>query len=353
MYVTPSSLSLTGGSGPRSASSAPRRRGQHRGGGGRRRRRRRIGRARPAQGAPPPAAAAAPTNMTPSGKGGESKDAGSAGLDGPPMQLAPNALATGGWSALPDDGAPARYRHACAVVGARLFVYGGRANSGRLAPDLYQLNLLSGKWSTPSVAGEPPDLRWGHSMSAFRQWCVLFGGHRRRGCLNDTHLLDTEAMEWVVPRVEGALPPPRGNHSAAVVADRLWLFGGDAVNAGALPHTVCRCRSATPPEPSHHVGGGERDRHPRRRAATTRRWRSGRGSCSSAARTRTATCRSTRSRSSTPKPSRGRASPPRASSPPRAPATSRAPCSAAAAAAAAAAARRGSSSSSAATVVGP
>lgn len=78
-----------------------------------------------------------------------------------PMQLAPNALAVGGWSSLADEGAPARYRHACTVVGARLFVFGGRSNSGRLAPDLYQLDLLSGRWSVPVISGESPDLRWG------------------------------------------------------------------------------------------------------------------------------------------------------------------------------------------------
>lgn len=156
----------------------------------------------------------------------------------PPMQLAPNALAVGGWSALAADDAPARYRHACAVVGARLFVYGGRSNSGRLAPDLFQLNLLTGKWSKPQTAGVPPDLRWGHSMSAWRQWLVIFGGHRRRGCLNDTTFFDSEAMAWEVPIIDGALPPPRGNHAAAVVSDRLWLFGGDAANSGVLPQTV-------------------------------------------------------------------------------------------------------------------
>ena len=49
-------------------------------------------------------------------------------------------------------------------------------------------------------------------------------------------------------QVEGALPPPRGNHSAAVVADRLWLFGGDAANAGVLPHTVWSLALAAPTE---------------------------------------------------------------------------------------------------------
>ena len=161
------------------------------------------------------------------------------------MSLTPNALAVGGWSSLSDVDAPARYRHATAVVGARLFVFGGRSNSGRLAPDLHQLNLLTGRWSIPPTGGNPPDLRWGHSMNAYRQWLVIFGGHRRRGCLNDTVLFDTEAMSWEAPNVEGPLPPPRGNHAAAVVADKLWLFGGDANSGGVLQHTVWSLPLAT------------------------------------------------------------------------------------------------------------
>lgn len=92
------------------------------------------------------------------------------------QQLAPTALAVGGWSLLPNESAPARYRHACAVVGARLFVFGGRSNNGRLATDLHQLNMLTGTWSVPEVGGTCPDLRWGHSMNAYRQWVVMFGG---------------------------------------------------------------------------------------------------------------------------------------------------------------------------------
>ena len=175
-----------------------------------------------------------------------------------PLQVVPNALAVGGWTALADNDAPARYRHACAVIGARLFVFGGRSNSGRLAEGLYQLDLLTGEWSAPATTGTPPDLRWGHSMNGFRQWCVIFGGHRRRGCLNDTAFFDTESHAWALPQMStGQLPPPRGNHSAVVVADRLWLFGGDAANAGVLPHAVWALSLADPSDPDHGMSWSE------------------------------------------------------------------------------------------------
>ena len=47
-------------------------------------------------------------------------------------------------------------------VGCRLNILGRPTT-------LMQCNLLTGKWSMPQTLGAPPDLRWGHSMNAFRQ----------------------------------------------------------------------------------------------------------------------------------------------------------------------------------------
>ena len=166
----------------------------------------------------------------------------------------PARVALGGWTALSVEGAPARYRHGCAVVGARLFVWGGRTNSGRLADGLYRLDLLSGRWNEIEISTEqvdistkgnstnqPPELRWGHSMNTYRQWIVIFGGHANRRCLNDVAMLDTEANTWFRPSPSGDLPPPRGSHASCVVSERLWAFGGDWASGG----------DAKPPLPQH------------------------------------------------------------------------------------------------------
>ena len=88
------------------------------------------------------------------------------------------------------------------------------------------------------VRGEGPELRWGHTLNAYRQWLVVFGGHRRRGYLNDTHFFDTEALVWDAPIIIGELPPPRGNHATAIAAHRLWLFGGDFAGASDAPQVT-------------------------------------------------------------------------------------------------------------------
>mmetsp|Transcript_8325 Transcript_8325/g.27524 ORF Transcript_8325/g.27524 Transcript_8325/m.27524 type:complete len:573 (-) Transcript_8325:1508-3226(-) len=111
--------------------------------------------------------------------------------DGQAPQSALRRLTVGGWTRLAEQGAPARYRHACVVVGARLLVYGGRANSGRLAASICVLDLLSGVWSEPTIGGAAPEQRWGHTMCAYRGLAIVFGGHRGRGSLCDTPVLDT------------------------------------------------------------------------------------------------------------------------------------------------------------------
>jgi acyl-CoA-binding protein len=156
-----------------------------------------------------------------------------------PLILAPNGQPSGGWSALPEMGGPARYRHAVAVAGASLFVFGGRSSSGRLASGLQRLDLLTGRWAEAEAGGAPPELRWGHSMDACGKWLVVFGGLRNRACLDDAAALDTEVMVWRALEVEGVRPPARGNHTAAVLsaagAPRLWVFGGDAPASGFAP----------------------------------------------------------------------------------------------------------------------
>ena len=73
-----------------------------------------------------PSSAESPTGGAGDGGRGGGKDA-AAGGDGGDGGGGGAPLAVGGWQALPEAReAPARYRHGCAVVGARLFVFGGR-----------------------------------------------------------------------------------------------------------------------------------------------------------------------------------------------------------------------------------
>nr|APO15848.1 ring-finger protein [Sesuvium portulacastrum] len=181
-----------------------------------------------------------------------------------------------------------RYEHGAAVIGDRMYVYGGNHN-GRYLNDLQVLDLRTWTWSRvevktgvenheaqPSVTsipcaghtlipwenkllsvaghtkdssetiqvrvfdlqtatwsilktyGKPPVSRGGHSVTLVGSSLVIFGGQNaNRTLLNDLHLLDLETMTWDEFDAVGVPPSPRSDHAAAVHAERyLLIFGG-------------------------------------------------------------------------------------------------------------------------------
>ncbi|XP_074312254.1 acyl-CoA-binding domain-containing protein 4-like isoform X1 [Silene latifolia] len=194
------------------------------------------------------------------------------------------------WDAPPISGQrpKPRYEHGAAVLGGKMYVYGGNHN-GRYLNDLQALDLRAWTWSrvevkagaeTPemqssvasipcaghalipwenkllSVAGhtkdpsetiqvrvfdlqtstweilktygKPPVSRGGHSVTLVGSSLVIFGGQNaNRSLLNDLHLLDLETMTWDEFEAAGVPPSPRSDHTAAVHAGRyLLIFGG-------------------------------------------------------------------------------------------------------------------------------
>ncbi|XP_057550880.1 acyl-CoA-binding domain-containing protein 4-like isoform X1 [Amaranthus tricolor] len=180
-----------------------------------------------------------------------------------------------------------RYEHGAAVIGEKMYVYGGNHN-GRYLNDLQVLDLRSCTWSRVEVKtgaetsgettissipcaghtlvpwgnkllsvaghtkdpletiqvrtfdiqtstwsilktyGKPPVSRGGHSVTLVGSSLVIFGGQNaNRTLLNDLHLLDLETMTWDEFDAVGVPPSPRSDHAAAVHAERyLLIFGG-------------------------------------------------------------------------------------------------------------------------------
>lgn len=170
-----------------------------------------------------------------------------------------------------------RGAHAAALVGRKLYVFGGYGGEGFARQDfndLHALDLETWEWklvhpgnsksrgvhaptspstslslppSAPagpydtaaSTSGYVPEARSGHSLVAVQHQLVLAGGWNAMTQFDDLHIFDTRAVTWT--RIETASGPecwgpPRWNHTAvAVVAVPHWkmfVFGG---NNGELP----------------------------------------------------------------------------------------------------------------------
>jgi len=170
-----------------------------------------------------------------------------------------------------------RRGHSCAVVGHKIWLFGGATGYSSFQNDVHVLDTRARTWTSyPSsaFAGTTPAPRAWHSCvavggdpsaapSSSRRsssessgYLLLFGGAGPRASFfNDLHLLDTKAMRWYAlvqsseqteARIDAAmanggsggaaaiakLPPPddmpgpRASHSACMIGSRLYIHGG-------------------------------------------------------------------------------------------------------------------------------
>ncbi|KAI5083071.1 hypothetical protein GOP47_0002814 [Adiantum capillus-veneris] len=75
-----------------------------------------------------------------------------------------------------------------------------------------------------------PASRCYHTMTAFGNKLVMFGGIQDNKPLNDVHIFDTISRLWVFPEVLGSPPAPRYGHSAVLLdEERILVFGGHSI----------------------------------------------------------------------------------------------------------------------------
>ena len=150
---------------------------------------------------------------------------------------------------------PGRVGHTATVVGAGLFVFGGREN-GRCTNAVARLELQailagdgSGKWALLEPGGKAPRPRcdhvaWGHGDTHLFIHGGEGGGDGERGhtavgfaarakaaprvrrqCFDDLFCLNVHTAVWSLV-VSGLAPLPRKLHSAVVVGGTVVVFGG-------------------------------------------------------------------------------------------------------------------------------
>ena len=88
-------------------------------------------------------------------------------------------------------------------------------------------------WYPPTVSGQIPSGRSGHSASVFEDTSelVVFGGVKNGKWLNSASVLDTNRWRWSTIRAIGVAPPHRSYHSSTAIKNadstRLVIFGGN------------------------------------------------------------------------------------------------------------------------------
>ncbi|KAI3948825.1 hypothetical protein MKX01_022239 [Papaver californicum] len=118
-----------------------------------------------------------------------------------------------------------RHRHAAAVVGSNIYVFGG-LNNETIYSTMHVLDVEKLQWSEVSIQGELPSARHSHSMVSNGFHLFMFGGYDGEKALGDLYSFDTKTCTWMKKKTAGRTPSPRFSHSMFVYKHFLGIVGG-------------------------------------------------------------------------------------------------------------------------------
>ncbi|XP_063300283.1 kelch domain-containing protein 3 [Pelobates fuscus] len=127
-----------------------------------------------------------------------------------------------------------RYGHTAVLIDDVIYIWGGRNDTEGACNVLYTFHTATLQWATPSVSGQIPGARDGHSACVLDRTMYIFGGYEQLAdCFsNDIHKLDTKSMCWSLVNARGSPARWRDFHSATVIGRRMFVFGGRADRSG-------------------------------------------------------------------------------------------------------------------------
>jgi len=135
------------------------------------------------------------------------------------------------------DKVPAFSRHSSALVGSKIYVFGGFDGHGTNF-DLSIFDPYARTWTNVSksqVKGIAPPSRTNHASAAVGKNLYIFGGNNnneqgRYQVLDDLCVLNTQTLTWIRPKVSGDIPCARSGHTLTAIGKNLYLFGGGVWN---------------------------------------------------------------------------------------------------------------------------
>ena len=133
-----------------------------------------------------------------------------------------------------------REGHSAALIGTKLWVYGGVGKVGRSyvsLTDLAYFDVTTSTWHDPAVQMQATDLapsaRSLHAALTLGSRLLILGGWitPQRTPLPDVAILDAETFSWSRPLPSGTPPPARYGQSLTLRGRTVFTFGGCAGSA--------------------------------------------------------------------------------------------------------------------------
>ncbi|DBA01647.1 TPA: hypothetical protein N0F65_010298 [Lagenidium giganteum] len=124
-----------------------------------------------------------------------------------------------------------RYKHQVAPIGNKMYVIGGGLYDPPKGPiDVYSLDVDTLVWSEVECHGETPRSRIAHSVSQLSRndkRIYMFGGRDDTGTRrNELSELNVETGEWKIHTEEFGQPDARDFHTSVMYDDQMFIFGG-------------------------------------------------------------------------------------------------------------------------------
>ncbi|XP_053701187.1 kelch domain-containing protein 2 [Synchiropus splendidus] len=118
---------------------------------------------------------------------------------------------------------------------------------------IHILDLESCSWSQPVTTGNPPSPRAAHACATLGSRGYVFGGRYKNYRLNDMYYIDLDTWEWHEVLVPQQGPIGRSWHSFTPVSpDQIFLFGGFTTDKQTLSDAWLYCVSKNQWKPFKH-----------------------------------------------------------------------------------------------------
>lgn len=156
-----------------------------------------------------------------------------------------------------------RFKHACAMYGGFIYIFGGRNNT--MLSDFWRYRIAYNEWEPLVCCEESPEKLEGHSMVAYQGVLYVFGGMLDSGFTQGKtplwlYNIDSEGWTWRQTKdteLEFTGPMNRKGHSAVVFEAGMYVYGGyldlkgaseefwflnfDSMKWTCLPPVSCDC----------------------------------------------------------------------------------------------------------------
>nr|XP_043622298.1 tRNA wybutosine-synthesizing protein 2/3/4 [Erigeron canadensis] len=139
---------------------------------------------------------------------------------------------------------PQSHRHAAAVIGSSIYVFGGIHN-GSISSAMYRLDTRSLKWEEVSVQGQKPFPRHSHTLVAYGSQLYMFGGHNGVKALGDLYSFDIHSCAWKKENMTGSIPYARFSHTMFVYKNHIGVIGGCPIRQHYQELSIFKVGSST------------------------------------------------------------------------------------------------------------